>query len=141
MNTPLAWTLVFHLLGMVFWIGGLLMATQTLSLDSQATDPGARQANLLSARKTINALAHPGLVIMLVSGGLLLYFEPLALHAAWLHAKLSLVVGLIICDILIFGRVRKLAAQPAARGFAAAMHGIVSALFFVILILVLIKPI
>jgi putative membrane protein len=140
MNTPLAWTLVFHLLGMVFWIGGLLMVTQTLSLDSQATDAAAHQANYLSARKTMNALAHPGLLIMIASGALLLYFEPLMLRAGWLHVKLACVVALIVFDIVIFSKVRKLPMRPASRGQSAMFHGVISALFFAILILALIKP-
>ena len=39
-----AWTLVFHLIGLVFWLGGLLVVTHTLATHSEGDSPETRAA-------------------------------------------------------------------------------------------------
>lgn len=146
MSAAFAWTLVFHITGIVFWIGGLLMTTQVLASASQEepNDAAARACHQRTAQRTLRAMAHPGAIITLASGGLLLYLagrhDPAFFHAAWLNIKLAIVAVLLWLDWRLWTRVRDLDRRPAARKDASMLHGIISAAFFVILILVFLKP-
>ena len=44
MNSPTAWALVFHVVGFVFWMGGLMVATQVMASESVETSAEARRA-------------------------------------------------------------------------------------------------
>ncbi len=141
MHDPLGWTLVFHIIGIVMWIGGLLAVTQIMAQSAAATEPAAREAYASMARRALNALAHAGLVLTVGSGVILLFLIPPAMRmAAWLHIKLTLVVLLIGLDIWLARMVNRMPAKMPARGRAGMMHGLFASLFFVILILVLLQP-
>lgn len=141
MHDPLGWTLVFHIIGIVMWIGGLLAVTQIMAQSAAATEPAARQAYAGMARRVLNALAHAGLVLTVGSGVILLFLIPPAMRAAvWLQAKLTLVVVLIGLDIWLGRMVNRMPAQMPERRRSGMLHGIFASLFFVILILVLLKP-
>ncbi len=141
----ISWLVVFHLIGMVFWIGGLLMATQILRADAAPeTGPAVHDANLQLANRSLRAYAHPGAAIMVVTGvamAVLLQREfHMLMREGWFHAKLLLVVVLIVFDLLLTRKVRNLAVVPAQRQQAGMYHGIISALFLAILVLVILQP-
>ncbi|MGH9533719.1 MAG: CopD family protein [Terriglobales bacterium] len=146
MSAAFSWALVFHITGIVFWIGGLLMTTQVLAAASQddPADATARACHQRTARRMLRAMAHPGAVITLASGGVLLYLagrhDPAFFRATWLNIKLLLVVALLWLDWLLWTRVRDLDRSPAHRKDASMLHGVISAAFFIILILVFLKP-
>lgn len=140
MNNPVAWTLVFHITGFVFWIGGLLFAIQSLALYSETADPAQRLAHTRSAARSMRALAHPGAALVVVTGVLMLSLVPEFLQQGWLHAKLGLVVLLIIVDLLVNAQVRRMPDLQITRARTRLFHSAVALLFFFILILVLIKP-
>lgn len=92
-----AWTLVFHMLGIVLWIGGLLMTTLLLSRHVQESAPEARAALGRLERKSMRAMADPGALIAILAGiTLILSNKSYYLHAGWLHFKLLIVLALII---------------------------------------------
>jgi putative membrane protein len=92
-----AWTLVFHMLGIVLWIGGLLMTTVLLSRHVQETAPEARAALTRIEKKSMRAMADPGALVTILAGiTLILTNKTYYLHAGWLHFKLLIVVALII---------------------------------------------
>ncbi len=138
-----AWTLVFHLIGLVFWIGPLLLVTHLLAVHTQEPSPEARQALGRLEMRFLNRLAHPGAVLMLITGVILIFTNrSYYLHAPWLHAKLFLVAILLGLDLIIYLRTRAFQAGKIQlrRAECAALHGGVALVFFGILILVLIKP-
>jgi len=128
-GNAVSWILVFHLIGMVMWIGGLFMALSAAA---------AKQAQL--AQRGLRRFAHPGAALMIITGGLLFYALPFVRLQAWLHAKLLLVAILIVMDLLLAARIRRMPAQVPTRGQLALFHSVIGTLFLFILILVLIKP-
>ncbi|HWG38361.1 MAG TPA: hypothetical protein VN690_11650 [Terriglobales bacterium] len=128
-GSAVSWVLVFHLVGMVMWIGGLFMALAAAT---------AKQAQL--AQRGMRRFAHPGAALMIITGGLLFYLLPFVRLQAWLHAKLLLVAILIVVDLLFAAGIRRMPAQVPTRGQLAFYHSAVGTLFLLILILVLIKP-
>ena len=136
------WVLVFHLIGMVFWLGSLLVVTHVLAIHSEEPSPEARAAFGRLEMKLFKGLAHPGAALMVITGAILIGENPHYLREHWLHAKLLLVAILIVLDFRVYFRATALLAGRAElrRRECMALHGTISLVFFGILILVLLKP-
>jgi putative membrane protein len=91
-----SWTLVVHVFGIVFWIGGLLMTTVLLAQHAKESSPEARAALTRMERKSLRMMTDPGALLTLAAGITLIFTnKSYYLHAAWLHFKLLFVVILI----------------------------------------------
>ncbi len=137
-----AWTLVFHIIGLVFWLGSLLVVTQILAIHTEETSPETRATLGRLESKLLRGLAHPGAAIMVITGFLLVSHDPVYLREHWLHAKLLLVVVLVALDLRLTFRARELQEGKIelSRRECMFLHGAISLVFLAILILVLIRP-
>ncbi len=142
MNSPVAWALVFHIIGFVFWMGGLLAATQVLAMHTQESSNEARETLRRLEMKLFKGIAHPGAAITVLAGIAVLILQPDYLHQGWLHAKLLLVVILIGLDLRAYLRARAFhdGKIELGRRECKMLHGAISALFLAIVVLVMIKP-
>lgn len=180
MSTGIAWTLVFHITGIVFWIGGLLMAAQMLAsaAKDEAQDgteaaaagaaqaaasasgaaasavggtvvaavaaPSSRMIHQRTAMRLLRTLAHPGALLTLATGTILLILsghrDPAIYQAPWLNIKLILVAVMLWLDWRLWMRIKTMDRRPARRQDASMLHGLISAVFVIILILVFLKP-
>jgi len=138
----LAWVLVFHLIGLVFWLGSLLVVTHVLAVHSEEPSTEARAALGRLEMKLFRGLAHPGAALMVITGAILIGKNPHYLLEHWLHAKLLLVAVLIALDLRAYFRTTAQLAGRAVlqRRECMALHGAISLVLFGILILVLLKP-
>jgi putative membrane protein len=138
----IAWILVFHLTGLVFWLGSLLVTTHVLAIHSEEPTMEAREALGRLEMKLLKGLAHPGAALMVVSGAIMLGENPHNLREHWLQAKLLLVALLFILDLRVYFRTAAFLAGKAELGRreCMALHGAISLVFLAILILVLLKP-
>jgi len=135
-----AWTLVFHVLGFVFWIGGLLISTSVLAQHAEEASPEARQALEQIETRLLKGMANPGALLTLVTGVILVLTNPAYyLRAGWLHGKLALVVVLIGFHWLVLSRSRSFLAgrTETHRRDWMTLHGAIALIFIGILILVL----
>jgi putative membrane protein len=142
MNTPTAWALLFHILGFVLWMSGLLVVTQMLAAHSQEPAADARRVLERLEKKLLKAAAHPGAAVTVIAGIIVVSIQPAYLHQGWLHAKLFLVAILIGLDLMVTLRTREFHAgriglQPLEMKI---LHGLISLVFVGILVLVMIKP-
>lgn len=137
-----AWTLVFHILGLVFWLGSLLVVTHVLAAHTEEAVPEARAAFARLERKLFNGLAHPGAALMVITGITLVTRNPEYLGERWLQLKLLLVIILMVLDLRVYSRARAFQAGriEMRRGECLALHGVIALVFFTILVLVLTKP-
>ena len=88
--------LVGHVLGLVFWVGGLLVTSMALTRHTQEASPDARQALARLERIYLRGLADPGAVLTILAGAsLIMTNSSYYLHAPWLHIKLTFVLLLI----------------------------------------------
>ncbi len=142
MNSSVAWALVFHVIGFVFWMAGLLVVTQVMAAHTEERSPEARRALARLEMKLLYGMAHPGALITIGAGIVLITLQPGYLRQSWLHAKLSLVLILIGTNLFLHMRAGALREeQPQGKsGQYRMLHGIISALFLAIVILVMIKP-
>jgi len=142
MNTSFAWVLVIHVIGFVFWMAGLLVVTQVMAVHAEARSLEAAGTLRRLEMKLLRGMAHPGALITIGAGAVLIALQPAYLRQSWLHAKLSLVVILIGMNLFLHARARQLHEEPskARPGQFRMLHGVISALFLGIVILVMIKP-
>jgi uncharacterized membrane protein len=137
-----AWTLVFHIIGLVFWLGSLLVVTHVLAIHSEESSPEARAALGRLEMKLLKGLAHPGAALMVITGAMLVIQDPYYLRQLWLQLKLILVVVMIGLDLRVYFRTRAFIAGKIQmqRKECMALHGAMALVFSLILILVLTKP-
>ncbi len=137
-----AWTLVFHMIGLVFWLGSLLVVTRVLAIHVDEHSAEARAALSRLESKLLKGFAHPGAAIMVITGFLLVAEDPTYLREHWLHAKLLLVVILIVLDLRVTFRAKAFqdGTSEMTRGECMALHGAIALVFFFIVILAVVKP-
>ncbi|MGH9454504.1 MAG: CopD family protein [Terriglobia bacterium] len=105
------WDLMFHIAGLVFWIGGLLIATNLFAQAARQDEPAGRAALCGAASRLLRTMAIPGAALMIITGFLLIATNaPYYMHAGWMHVKLLLVLILIVLTAV---------ASAKAPGFAA----------------------
>jgi len=138
----IAWILVFHLTGLVFWLGSLLVVTHVMAIHSEEPSREGRAALGRLEMKLLKGMAHPGAAVMVLSGTMMIGENPHYLREHWLQAKLLLVALLIILDLRVYFRTTAFLAGRAElqRRECMALHGAISLVFVGILILVLLKP-
>lgn len=143
MGTLLEWTLVFHILGIVFWLGSLLVVTHLLAYDADSASPEVHEVLNRLEGKLFKGIAHPGAIITIISGAVLISTNPqFYLHAAWLHVKLFLVIILIVLDAITYIRAKAFHAGRIVlrRRECMMLHGGIALMFIGVLILVLVRP-
>ncbi len=139
----LQWTLVFHVIGLVFWLGSLLIVTHILAIHTQESATETRKTLGRIETKLFKGLAHPGAALTVVTGIIMILTNrPYYVHARWLYAKLALVAALIVLDLIVYKRARAFIAgeNDIPRGQWMAWHGAMALIFTGILILVILKP-
>ncbi len=135
-----AWTLVFHLIGLVFWIGGLLIATQVFAQHSREAAPEAREALARIEGRLLRAMANPGALLTVLTGIILILSNrSYYLHASWLHAKLALVLLLMGLHGVVLSRSRAVLGRGIdfERRTWITLHGTIALVFIGILVCVL----
>ena len=142
MNSGVARALVFHIVGFVLWMGGLLVATQVMASRTRQSSPEVRAVLARLETKLFKGIAHPGAAVTVIAGIVVLVLQPGYLRQGWLQAKLFLVSILIALDIIAYARAR---ASQAGRielqkRECMALHSGIALVFIGIVILVMIKP-
>lgn len=135
------WAIVFHLFGVIVWIGNLLVIASMLSLATEEVG-AARERLILISRRLFQIGCNLGALATVIFGIILILLEPAILMMGWLHLKLLLVLVLLYLHYHLYRRILKLENDPSgasAREFKM-IHGIVSALLLVILALAVLKP-
>lgn len=135
------WFIVFHLFGVIFWLGGLLIVSTMLA--AAADESGAGQAAILKlAHRLFNSACNAGAAITIVFGILILINAPEVLRHGWMHVKLALVGLLIGLHVWMYLRSRRIGDRPAAaaRREFQAVHGLVSVVLLAILLMVIMQP-
>ncbi len=135
------WAIVFHLFGVIVWIGNLLVIASMLSLVTEEVGT-ARERLVLVARRLFQIGCNLGALATVFFGIVLILLDPGVLTVGWLHVKLLLVLVLLYFHYRLYRRILNLESDPASAsaGEFKMIHGLVSALLLAILALALIKP-
>ncbi len=92
------WIKAFHLIAMVTWFAGLFYLPRLFVYHTQVTDPDNNARFKTMERKLYRAITTPGMVVTVALGVWLvgLYGWDWFRVSHWFHAKLALVVLLIV---------------------------------------------
>jgi putative membrane protein len=132
-----AWILVAHVFGIVFWVSGLLVTSIALVRHTQENSAEGRNALARLERIFLRGLADVGALVALAAGITLVANNPsYYLHARWLHIKFTFVLMLIILHGAIAVGSKRFAAGRITlqRGQARVLVVAVILVFLLILI-------
>lgn len=140
------WYKVFHILGLLFWIGGLLDLTRILGYHVKEELAVQERLSRMEFRM-FWFVCTPGMVLSALmgtlmffgGGGIDVYFGG---HGAWFHVKALLVVFLLAIHAITGKFIMDLKARPENISPARfkAIHGITGLFVTAIVILAIVKP-
>jgi len=107
--------LLFHLLGLVLFIGGAVAQTQLIKASAaKELNDAVRDKYEELAAFCSKKLELPGLFLQIASGALFIYLFPGYLKAPWLHIKLTFVAALLVlCHMEMINASRIVKARKA----------------------------
>ena len=141
MGNAIGWLLVFHLFGVIFWIGSLLLITSLLAMVSDEVGV-AKERFIMVASTLFFGGCNIGGAVALIFGILLMVAEPGVLRQPWLHVKLGLVFILLLVHLRLHRRIVALSDNPSSvtRVEFRVIHGVVSVLLLATLAMAFLKP-
>lgn len=93
------WIKALHIVAVVTWFAALFYLPRLYVYHAMARDKGEQKAIdyfSVMERKLYRGIMTPSMIAVIVLGGWLLYLMPQWLGMGWLHAKLALVLLLVI---------------------------------------------
>lgn len=138
-----SWLLALHIVGIILWMGGLFMLTRHLGMHAELPDAPSDALREYESKSYYMAV-FPGFLLTLGTGLYMLLTragEMLSTDGTWgatFHAKLALIVVLIIADQFVHFRMRHFHNKGfGKRGAFMAAHGVVGLVFIVIVFLMM----
>jgi len=129
--------LVGHVLGLVFWVGGLLVTSMALTRHTQEASADARQALARLERIYLRGLADPGALLTILAGvSLIMTNSSYYLHAPWLHIKLTFVLLLVGLDGIVAVRTKRFSTGRITMQRSEARLLVLATLFLFLSILI-----
>lgn len=96
------WIKAFHIIFMVTWFAGLFYLPRLFVYHSMAADDISNTRFKIMERKLFYGITTPGMIFTLLFGGWLIGYNAQAyMQAGWFHAKLSLVLLLVIYHLYL----------------------------------------
>lgn len=91
------WVKAFHIIFMVTWFGGLFYLPRLFVYHAMASDTTSIERFKIMERKLYYYIATPACLLTLISGIILISFNPQGyMQMVWMHAKLGLVLLLVL---------------------------------------------
>jgi len=141
LSNIVGWLLVFHLFGVIFWIGSLLLITSLLAMVPDEVGLPKERFIMIASRLFYGGCNIGGAVTLLF-GITLMIAMPTLLRQGWLHVKLGLVFILLLVHLRLHRRIVALSDNPSSITHAEfrTIHGVVSLLLLAILVMAILKP-
>ena len=132
--------LFFHVLGVILWMGTLFAISRLLA--EHATEPTTGEALTPIEEKLFGSVVHGGAFVVIATGVLLVLNDPTFLRQGWLHAKLLLVLALIVLDVRLYRRMQALHADPdsVSRAEMFRYHGLIGLALIAVVFLAVVRP-
>jgi uncharacterized membrane protein len=132
-------SLALHLVGIIMWLGGLLMVTRFMALTCCDQKPAGDVA--AAVKKLFFGWVMGGLALATATGlyqvlsvGLSVYMKQ-----GWFHGKLTLIIALMVVSILTLIQVKQVAGgQSVAKSKIMAFHGIAGICMLGIIVLTMV---
>ena len=135
------WLKAFHIVFVVTWFAGLFYLPRLFVYHAVTTDPAGHE-RFVTMERRLFAMMTIGATLTLVFGLAMVLMTQALLAAGWLHAKLTLVAGLIGYHIWCYRLMAALraGANRHSQGWYRAFNEVPSVLLIAIVLLVVLKP-
>lgn len=132
--------LFFHVLGVILWMGALFVVSRLLA--EHAADPEKGEVLTNLEERLFSTVVHGGAAVVIATGVLNVLNQPGYLRQGWLHAKLLLVLVMVVLDVRLYRRMQALHAEPSSvsRGEMFQLHGFIGLTLIAIVFLAVVRP-
>jgi len=137
------WIKALHVIAIISWLAGMLYLPRLYVYHATA-DKGSELSETLKImeRKLLRMIINPAMVATWILGLSLIAANPSLLNGAWLHVKLTCVIGLQVFHAFL-SRWRKAFLRDEnthSAGFFRKVNEIPTILMVIIVIMVIVKP-
>lgn len=109
------WVKAFHIMAVVTWFAGLFYLPRLFVYHAMSEDQISRDRFKIMERKLYRGIMTPSMMVAVGLGIWMLALTPAWLQQGWLHAKLTLVVLLIIYHFFCGGLLRRFSEDRNSR--------------------------
>lgn len=138
------WLKAVHVIALISWMAGLLYLPRLYVYHVEnAGEPACVAMLAVMERRLLRYIMNPAMVVTTLLGGLMIWANPGVMEGGWMHAKLTLLVGLFGVHGILSKYRRELAAgtcEKSAR-FFRILNEVPTVLMIGIVILVIAQPI
>jgi putative membrane protein len=144
-EAPMLWLKAFHIIFVVTWFAGLFYLPRLFVYHAEATEPMVRERLKVMERRLLGMTRIGGGLAILSGLATLTWFAHASsayLQQGWLHAKLALVVLLIVYQVMLARMTRQFAQDANTRSsrWLRIFNELPALALIAIVILVVVKP-
>ena len=134
------WIKALHVIFVVSWFAGLFYLPRLFVYHAQAEDAPSRERFKVMERKLYRGIMTPSMVVTLATG--LWLWLGFGFHGAWLHAKVALVVLLVVYHLWMRALMADFArdANRHTHVYYRWVNEIPTVILFAVVVLVVVKP-
>ena len=135
------WIKALHIVFVVAWFAGLFYLPRLFIYDAES-DNAAVRAQLRVMQRRLLGITHIGGALALIFGIWMLMLVPGYRHQAWLHAKLTLVLGVVAYHAYLAHLVKRFAQDRNTHSarWLRVFNEVPALLLIAIVLLVVLKP-
>lgn len=137
------WLKALHVVAIISWMAGLLYIYRLFVYHAMETENVVMERFQVMERRLLNAITTPAAVVAFITGFTMIGMAPSAfLTQPWMHAKLTLVTGLLVSHVLALRYRKKLINEPHAVPHKTfrVLNEIPTLLMIGIVIMVIVRP-
>ena len=136
------WIKALHVVAVISWMAGLLYIYRLFVYHAMETEAVVRSRFEVMERRLLNAITTPAGLVALVTGTLMIVLQMHLLKQPWMHAKLTLVLGMIASHVYALRVRKRLLTEPQAVGHKRfrVLNEIPTLLMIGIVIFVVVRP-
>lgn len=110
------WLKAFHIIAMVCWFAGLFYLPRLFVYHAMASDAASQERFSIMERKLYRGIMWPSMIATIGLGLGILWLIPNYLTMGWMHAKLTLVLLLVIYHLICGAQLKRFARGENQRG-------------------------
>ncbi|OGQ25462.1 MAG: hypothetical protein A2138_12490 [Deltaproteobacteria bacterium RBG_16_71_12] len=136
------WIKALHVIAVISWMAGLLYIYRLFVYHAMESEAVVRSRFEVMERRLLNAITTPAGIVAVVTGAAMIAMATGFLRQPWMHAKLTLALGLVASHVYAVRARRRLLTEPGAVGHKRfrLLNEVPTLLMVGIVILVIVRP-
>ena len=132
-----------HLISVIAWMAGMFYLPRLYAYHAEAAKGSDKSETFkVMERRLLRIIVNPAMILTLLFGALMIGANPAVMDDQWIHVKLLLVAGMVVCHIL-FAKWRKTFLRDENKRpakFYKIWNEVPTVLMIAIVLLAVIKP-